>query len=78
MKQYFLDLFKNYIGPILVAAVCVNGYWAYNTIQIQQAALEALQVQTQELSLAIGNQCQAMLESKGFTVEKKKVEVEEN
>jgi hypothetical protein len=78
--EYFKTLFKNYIGPMLVAAVVINGYWAYSTIQVQQAVIAQLQTQTQELSMAIGNQCQTLLERQGFIVEeaKKKEVPEEN
>ena len=75
MKQYFLDLIKNYVGPILVAAVLIYGYTAYqerqaleSTVLMQQEALVELRTQTTELSATLTGHCKELLESQGFVI----------
>jgi hypothetical protein len=77
MKQWFMEMFKTYLGPALVAACIIGGYWAYNTIDAQAQALEQMRIQTTELSQVLSGQCTQMLESQGFSVEKVEEKVEE-
>lgn len=67
---------KNYLGPALVAAVIILGWWAWNDIDIKKQNIEALQKQLNEVGMVLSNQCQAMLEQRGFTVEQKVEEAE--
>jgi hypothetical protein len=68
--NYFKELFKNFIGPILVAATLIYGYWSYATIRNQNAALEIMRSQAQEMALALSGKCQKILIDQGYTVEK--------
>ena len=61
--KYFQELLKNYIGPALVAAVCIYGYWSYQTIQAQQVAID-------QMSQILSGQCEVMLKQQGYEVTK--------
>jgi hypothetical protein len=59
--NYLKDLFKNFIGPALFAAACVYGWYSYQMIQVQKAAID-------QMAQVLSGQCKIMLEQQGFSV----------
>lgn len=61
--NYFKDLVKNYIGPALVAAVLIYGYWSYQTVSLQKQIIQQQTEVLNQLSQVLSGQCQAMLDA---------------
>lgn len=74
MKQWLKDVVKNFVAPGILFAALVLGWWAYNDIEVKKAQIAALETSVQQLSQTLGGQCQQLLETQGFVVEKAPVE----
>jgi len=59
--KFYQEFLKTYVGPAIVAAVVIGGYYAYNTIQGQKQVID-------NLLGVLNGQCQVMLEQQGFGV----------